>query len=95
MSISLKLERVKTVFRLIMTNESMLKVLARDNEEGASPEGKTLYCRLNELSYIQDIEYDGHFGPTVYYTFYVDEDQPMYHNEVAAIVRRYIERRDY
>lgn len=46
----------------------------------------TLGERLEKLG-ARDIDYDGHFGPNVFFTVDVEDDTPELHTEVRRVCR--------
>lgn len=62
-------EKTSVTYAVTITNEEMLKIHRRDNEEILEDDGKTLFDLLDELPYTSKVEYEGMFGPHIYIEF--------------------------
>jgi hypothetical protein len=88
MTIQTTIECVEKTFCLSMAKADFLTLMRRDEEDD-----KPLYSRLEELKFAGKFNYDGHFGPHVWYTLDAENDTPANHNFIRMVIVRYIEGR--
>ena len=53
-----------------------------------------LYDRLNEIDGVTGVEYDGHFGPFIYFSVDLDKDVPAILEQVKKTIERHIDETD-
>lgn len=74
-----------------LTEDEYCKVTDRDlAEDDLEPPGPSLYERLDKISEVYSVDYNGHFGPYIYYSTSEGEDHPL-HDEVAKVIKDYID----
>lgn len=95
MTIQTTVECVEKTFCLTMAKKDFLTLMQRDEKEIVDAGGSSnpLYQQLNVLKFVESTNYDGHFGPHVWYTLTAENDTPANHNFIRMIIVRYIEGR--
>jgi len=76
----MKLRTCKTAYAIDMSEDEAKKLFF--DERGR------LYARLEEIEEIQSINYDGHFGPSVYYDVEITIDLPSVHDDVIEVIEQ-------
>lgn len=74
-------------FCIEVTAEEMLKILRRDDNIS----GDNLERRLFNLGGVNDIKYDGHFGPYIWFMMNVVYDDPHNHSLIEDSIQDYID----
>lgn len=68
----LKKEIVGITYAITITVDHFFEVMRKDGD-AIVEDGKTLFNQLDALSYVDKVEYDGHFGPHIWLDI-------LYHN---------------
>jgi hypothetical protein len=71
-----------------MPKEDFLKIMDKDNE--ADSEEDVLYYKLEKITGLFSIDYDGHFGPAIYYSIFAEHDNGKTANIVEKTVKDHI-----
>lgn len=66
--------------------EDLLLWIDSDSRGGCKRQFKTPFDKLDAIEGIQDVEFNGHFGPYIYYTCDV-EDADKIHPKVISLLR--------
>lgn len=89
----MELEKLATDYGIEVTVEEMKAILHYD--WGCSIEryeGPTLCGRLNEIEGVSRVNYDGHFGPSVFLTLETNEDTPQKHEQIKTALQKHIKK---
>lgn len=68
------------------------RVLFTVEDRGFDPKLVSLLDRMTKLTGVFDIEYNGHFGPGIFYTVDDDEDTPSLHKKIDGIIKKQVVR---
>lgn len=77
-------QKVSTSYAYGLTIEEFQKVTRKDDEE--EDYERTLGAKLERLEGVRDVEYNGHFGPFIYYTIDVDHDGSKTHSDIFDLI---------
>jgi hypothetical protein len=78
---------IQKQFCIEVAPEEMLKILRRDD----TISGDSLHQRLFNLGDIHSINYDGHFGPYIWFMINVVYDFPHNHKLIENVIQNYID----
>ena len=70
---------------LEMSVKDFLKIMARDQETDM-----TLFRCIKRLGFVEECDYDAHFGAHITYTVDVDNDSPENHESIRKVVQDFI-----
>ena len=78
-------ECLSRTYTMKMKKEDFLKIMEKDNEGGDS-----LYYKLEQITGLFSIDYDGHFGPAIYYSVFAEHDNGKTANLIEKTVLDHI-----
>ncbi len=76
-----------TKYAIELPRMEFLRIFKRD-KQAIEKDTRSLVNELNLLGAIE-VEYDCHFGPRVYFTIYVDDDDSVMHANIRALITRW------
>jgi hypothetical protein len=83
----LKLERTRTEYAVEVSIDAFLAV---SKWEDWTNRELTLLDKLDKLPGVDNIEYNGHFGPCFYFRLDVDHDTPAMHARIARTIEQHV-----
>jgi len=81
-------ECVSRTYCMEMPKEDFLKIMERDNE--ADSEEDVLCYKLEKIAGLFSIDYNGHFGPVIYYSVFAEHDNGKTSNLIEKTVKDHI-----
>lgn len=79
----LKLKPVQTSYTIDIGQDAYDALTAAEFDRGLKPH---LEERLELIAGVENVEYDGSFGPTVFFSILTDCDQPATHDLIRAAI---------
>ena len=83
----LTLERTRTEYAVAVGVETFRVMTNSPKERDGNAE---LYDQLNKIPGVSNIEYNGHFGPAIYFRLDFDEDKPKRRRQILATIDTYL-----
>lgn len=74
-------------FAFGVTVEDFTKITAREDEEELWAD--TLTAKLDALDGVSDVDFNGHFGPFIYFTINADDDTSGKRDEIFSMIYDY------
>jgi len=82
-------EPYKISFRIKVLLENFFEIEDKDSEAIVNDE-KTLADLLDELPFVSNVDYNGHFGSAIYLDMDIDADTEENWNKIQKIIKDYI-----
>ena len=79
---TMKLVVIKRDYVVFITHKEMLRLI---KQEG----GDTLDRRLDSLDGVENTEYDGFYGPKIFFRVRAEYDTPKLHEQILSLIREY------
>jgi len=80
-------EPTDTKYSVEIGIQATLRCLEKDKELGHT---NTLSDRIDKVMGVYDGNYDGHFGPYIFYTVEKEYDTPATHAAIHKLIREYV-----
>ena len=88
----MELMRVRVEYMIEIDLEDFKKILDYDSHiDSEDLDTNDLFSRLEDMKLMDYIEYNGHFGPGVFYRVEEEDDNADLHVQVMEVVKEYIE----
>lgn len=89
----LTLKRIQSSYTIeIAQADYDILVAAEDAKAPGTPMRPSLLARLELEPGIENVEYDGHFGPSIYLSITAEQDSQTMHGVIATLINHQIER---
>ncbi len=74
-------------FRVPVSVDEMLLIMEKDRNVAI---GDELYEKLNAVDGVYQVDYDGHFGPWIFFTLHKENHNDATLNKISKIINDYI-----
>lgn len=88
----MELERLSTNYAVSISTEQMLALINAERLYGPLQMEPDLSERLEKISGVSKVDYDGHFGAAIYLTLDLDSDSTKTHESIKATISEHLAR---
>jgi hypothetical protein len=88
----MELERQSTNYAISISTDQMLALINAERLYGPLQMEPHLSERLEKVSGVNKVDYDGHFGAAVYLTLDFESDTTKTHAEIKAVIAEHLAR---
>jgi hypothetical protein len=89
---TVELERMSTNYAVSIATDQMLALMNAEGLYGPLQMEPHLSERLEKISGVSKVDYDGHFGAAVYLTVDFDSDTTKTHDAIASVIAEHLAR---
>lgn len=88
----LMLGRIATSYGVDISDADMISLEKAERRGVLFPWNEHLCKQLLAINGISDVEYNGHFGASVYFSLDAEEDTPATHETIISLIRTHLDR---